>query len=84
MVAYDQEGVDDFIQVADIIEENFPEVMVEGVEVSSPVEGRTFSITLEDGTPVVMPRTMEETPVPTERQLIDSLTKMGLTQVPQT
>ena len=51
MVEYDPAQVDRFIEIADAVEDVFPGVLVEGVE----VEGRpgACDILLEDGTLVV-------------------------------
>jgi hypothetical protein len=49
-VEYDPAEVDHFISIADAVEDAFPSMVVDGVE----VEGRpgAFDVTLEDGTAV--------------------------------
>lgn len=48
---YDPAEVERFIEVADLIEDAFPGVMVEGTEVES--QDGTFTVSLEDGTVVI-------------------------------
>ena len=48
-VEFDKQGVDVFIQLADVVEEAFPSVMVTEREDATPREG-AFEVTHEDGT----------------------------------
>ena len=48
-VEFDKQGVDVFIQLADVVEEAFPSVVVTEREDATPREG-AFEVTHEDGT----------------------------------
>ena len=49
---YDPAEVDRFIEVADLIEDAFPGIMVEGTEVEDQNKS-AFTVSLEDGTVII-------------------------------
>eukprot|EP00890_Picochlorum_soloecismus_P000755 jgi/Picsp_1/1680/NSC_05154-R1_---NA--- len=68
--------VDDFIEIADIIEDAFPQLMVEGVEDggSEVASSSSLRITLEDGTPVISNQSIDEI----KAHVVQRLEDMGL------
>ena len=76
LVGYDSGRVDDFIEIADVIEDAFPQLMVEGVETEDG-EGMSSSslrITLEDGTLVISDQSVDEV----KAHVVQRLEDMGL------
>lgn len=74
VIEYDPAEVDRFIEVADAVEDSFPGVMVEGVE----VEGRpgAFDVALEDGTTVFSASPQQE--LPSSDELLAKLSEAGV------
>jgi len=58
VITYDPEDVDEFIAVADAIENAFPSIMVEGVE----AEGDRFAINTEDGDRIYASESKQQDP----------------------
>jgi selT/selW/selH-like putative selenoprotein len=73
-VEYDPAEVDHFIAVADAVEDAFPWLIVDGVE----VEGRpgAFQVSLEDGTAVFA--RAQGGAVPDPDDLVSQLSRMGV------
>ena len=73
IVTYGQDEVNQFIDLADAIENEFPELSVEGVEIDK--DNQSFSVKKEDGT-VVMER-KSAGPFPEAASIIESLKEAG-------
>jgi len=73
VVTYGQDEVNQFIDLADAIEEEFPELQVEGVEIEKDQQG--FSIKTEDGE--VVAERKSAGPFPEASAIIESLKKAG-------
>lgn len=73
VVTYGQDEVNQFIDLADAIEDEFPELYVEGVEVEKDQQG--FSVKKEDGT--VVAERKSAGPFPEASSIIESLKKAG-------
>lgn len=74
LVEYDRARVDDFIQLADMIEEAFPELMVDGIETSTP---DNMKATLEDGTELLS-SDMCAQGVPDKNFIVEALVAHGV------
>ncbi len=73
VVTYGQDEVNQFIDLADAIEEEFPELHVDGVEIEKDQQG--FSVKTEDGKVVMERKTAG--PFPEASSIIESLRKAG-------
>lgn len=73
VVTYGQDEVNQFIDLADAIEEEFPELQVEGVEIDQDQQG--FSIKTEDGK--IVAERKSAGPFPEASSIIESLKKAG-------
>jgi len=73
VVTYGQDEVNQFIDLADAIEEEFPELQVEGVEIEKDQQG--FSIKTEDGK--IVAERKSAGPFPEASTIIESLKKAG-------
>lgn len=73
IVTYGQDEVNQFIDLADAIENEFPELSVEGVEIEK--DNQSFSVKKEDGT-IVMER-KSAGPFPEASSIIESLKEAG-------
>lgn len=73
VVTYGQDEVNQFIDLADAIEEEFPELQVEGVEIEQDQQG--LSVKTEDGK-IVMER-KSAGPFPEASSIIESLKEAG-------
>ena len=73
VVTYGQDEVNQFIDLADAIEEEFPELQVEGVEIEQDRQG--FSVKTEDGK-IVLER-KSAGPFPEASSIIESLKEAG-------
>ena len=72
-MTYGQDEVNQFIDLADAIEEEFPELHVDGVEIEKDQQG--FSVKTEDGKVVMERKTAG--PFPEASSIIESLRKAG-------
>ena len=72
-MTYGQDEVNQFIDLADAIENEFPELQVEGVEVEK--DNQAFSVKTEDGK-IVMERNSAG-PFPEASSIVDSLRQAG-------
>ncbi|KAH7621481.1 hypothetical protein Ndes2526B_g03827 [Nannochloris sp. 'desiccata'] len=75
MVEYDSAEVDRFIDAADAIEDAFPGIIVDGIEVED--RPGAFLIFLEDGTEIFK-RESDGVDVPSNDNLIGSLSQAGV------
>ena len=75
VVEYDPAEVDRFIEAADVIEDAFPGLIVEGVEVDD--RPHAFDVLLEDGTKV-FERVSESAEVPSAEELVVALSEAGV------
>jgi hypothetical protein len=75
MVEYDSAEVDRFIDAADAIEDAFPGIIVDGVEVED--RPGAFKIFLEDGTEIFK-RESNTVDVPSNDNLLASLSQAGV------
>ncbi|KAA6424624.1 MAG: hypothetical protein FRX49_05292 [Trebouxia sp. A1-2] len=73
VVTYGQDEVNQFIDLADAIEEEFPELQVEGVEIEKDQQG--FSVKTEDGK--IVAERQSPGPFPEASSIIESLKKAG-------
>lgn len=74
LVEYDSAEVDGFIELADAVEDAFPGVIVEGVEVSD--KAGAFTVTVPEG-PVVYDRAPGDA-LPDTDDLISKLSQAGV------
>ena len=75
MVEYDSADVDRFIDAADAIEDAFPGIIVDGIEVED--HPGTFKMYLEDGTEIYK-RESEGVEVPSNDELLATLSQAGV------
>lgn len=75
MVEYDSAEVDRFIDAADAIEDAFPGIIVDGVEVGD--RPGAFKVSLEDGTEIFK-RESDSVDVPSNDDLVASLSQAGI------
>lgn len=75
MVEYDPAEVDRFIEAADAIEDAFPGLIVDGVEIED--RPGAFTVSLEDGT-TVFTRASETAEVPSNDDLVSILSQAGV------
>jgi hypothetical protein len=75
MVEYDSAEVDRFIDAADAIEDAFPGIIVDGIEVDN--RPGAFKVFLEDGTEIFN-RDSEAVDVPSNDDLVSSLSQAGV------
>lgn len=73
IVTYGQDELNQFIDLADAIEDQFPELSVEGVEIEQ--DNQSFSVKTEDGK-IVMER-KSAGPFPETASVIESLRQAG-------
>jgi hypothetical protein len=75
MVEYDSAEVDRFIDAADAIEDAFPGIIVDGVEIED--RPGAFKVFLEDGTEIFK-RESDSIDVPPNDDLVASLSQAGV------
>ena len=73
IVTYGQDHVNEFIDLADAIEDAFPELLVEGAEVEHNSQG--FSVKTEEGTVVIEQKAGEA--LPEAASIVESLRQAG-------
>jgi hypothetical protein len=75
MVEYDSAEVDRFIHAADAIEDAFPGIIVDGIEVGN--QPGAFIISLEDGTEIYK-RQSDGLDIPSNDDLVATLSQAGV------
>ncbi|BDA49560.1 hypothetical protein COCOBI_14-1780 [Coccomyxa sp. Obi] len=80
IVEYDSTDVDHFIEIADAIEERFPNLMVNGEETEGgPAEGKLlFEVKAEDGRVLFSARQTGR--LPDSGEILDALTAAGVSE----
>ena len=73
IVTYGQDELNQFIDLADAIEDEFPELSVEGVEIEK--DNQSFSVKKEDGTTIMEQKSAG--PFPDSATIIESLKEAG-------
>lgn len=73
IVTYGQDELNQFIDLADAIEDEFPELSVEGVEIEQ--DNQSFSVKAEDGK-IILER-KSAGPFPDAASIIESLRQAG-------